>query len=197
VLWDLLGRVHHRDIRDVTIEQFAKRYHIDLVQAQRVTSLAQSLMAQLVREDPNLEPVQHFLDWAGRLHEIGISIAQGAYHKHSAYILANADMPGFSRQEQAWLSNLVLAQRGKLAKMRAGFDADERLAALAFCLRLAVIFYRSRRNLKLPPLRVSRRNRAFSLQLDAAWLEDHNLIAVALDAERREWSSLGFALELT
>lgn len=197
VLWDLLGRVHHRDIRDVTIEQFAKRYHIDLVQAQRVTLLAQSLMAQLVREDPNLEPVQHFLDWAGRLHEIGISIAQAAYHKHSAYILANADMPGFSRQEQAWLSNLVLAQRGKLAKMRAGFDADERLAALAFCLRLAVIFYRSRRNLKLPSLRVSRRNRVFSLQLDAAWLEDHNLIDVALDAERREWSALGFSLELT
>jgi exopolyphosphatase/guanosine-5'-triphosphate,3'-diphosphate pyrophosphatase len=196
VLWDLLGRVHHRDIRDVTVEQFARRYHLDAVQAQRVTSLAQSLMAQLVREDVNLEAVRHFIDWAGRLHEIGISIAQGAYHKHSAYILANADMPGFSRQEQAWLSNLVLAQRGKLAKMRPGFDADERLASLAFCLRVAVIFYRSRRTLKLPALHASRRGRVFSLDLDPAWLADHSLIAVALDAEREQWSSVGFGLEL-
>ena len=36
VLWDLLGRVHHRDIREVTVEQFAHRYHVDLVQSQRV-----------------------------------------------------------------------------------------------------------------------------------------------------------------
>ena len=197
VLWDLLGRVHHRDIRDVTIEQFARRYHIDLVQAQRVTALAETLMAQLVRDDPDLAPVEHFIDWAGRLHEIGISIAQGAYHKHSAYILANADMPGFSRQEQAWLSNLVLAQRGKLTKMRAGFDADERLAALAFCLRVAVIFYRNRRNLKLPPMRASRRARGFSLQVDAAWLEDHTLIALALEAERDQWKTVGFELQVT
>ena len=194
VLWDLLGRVHHRDIRDVTVEQFAKRHHIDGVQAQRVTALAESLMAQLVHDDTRLEPVEHFLDWAGRLHEVGISIAQGAYHKHSAYILANADMPGFSRQEQAWLSNLVLAQRGKLAKMRPAFEADERLAALAFCLRVAVIFYRSRRTLKLPSLRASLRGRVFSLHLDPAWLEDHSLIAVALDAERTQWASVGFEL---
>jgi exopolyphosphatase/guanosine-5'-triphosphate,3'-diphosphate pyrophosphatase len=196
VLWDLLGRAHHRDIRDLSIEQFARRYHIDLAQAQRVTALAQSLMAQLVHDDTGLEAVQHFLDWAGRLHEIGISIAQGAYHKHSAYILANADMPGFSRQEQAWLSNLVLAQRGKLAKMRAAFEADERLAALAFCLRVAVIFYRSRRSLRLPPLRVSCRARVFTLNVDPAWLEDHTLIGLALEAERAQWASLGFQLNL-
>jgi exopolyphosphatase / guanosine-5'-triphosphate,3'-diphosphate pyrophosphatase len=197
VLWDLLGRVHHRDIRDVTVEQFAKRHHVDGVQAQRVASLTQSLMDQLVREDPQLEPVRHFLDWAGRLHEVGISIAQGAYHKHSAYILANADMPGFSRQEQAWLSNLVLAQRGKLAKMRAAFEADARLATLAFCLRVAVIVYRSRRTLKLPPLRASRRGKTFRLELEPAWLADQTLIALALDAERPQWASVGFALELS
>ena len=33
-------------------------------------------------------------------------------------------------------------------RMRAAFDDDPRLATLAFCLRLAVIFYRSRRSLK-------------------------------------------------
>jgi exopolyphosphatase / guanosine-5'-triphosphate,3'-diphosphate pyrophosphatase len=136
------------------------------------------------------------LGWAARLHEIGISIAQGAYHKHSAYILANADMPGFSRQEQGWLSNLVLAQRGKLAKMRAAFADDPRLASLAFCLRLAVIVYRSRRALELPRLRASRSGRTLRLEIEGRWLSEHTLVAMALDAERSQWDSVGLALEV-
>src|SRR6185503_7091289 len=127
VLWDLLGRTHHRDIRAVTIDQFVHRYRVDQAQSQRVGRLAMALLAELDTEkDEDLAARKADLDWAGKLHEIGISISQGAYHKHSAYILANADMPGFSRQAQAWLSNLVLAQRGKLTKMRPAFDEDPR-----------------------------------------------------------------------
>jgi exopolyphosphatase/guanosine-5'-triphosphate,3'-diphosphate pyrophosphatase len=195
VLWDLLGRVHHRDIREVTVEQFVHRYHVDIVQSQRVATLAHELLKQLDDKTGELMPLADFLGWAAKLHEIGISIAQGAYHKHSAYILANADMPGFSRQEQGWLSNLVLAQRGKLLKMRAAFDDDPRLAALAFCLRLAVIFYRSRRTLKLPKLKVARRARGFQVEADPAWLAEHSLVALALDAEREQWASVGLSLE--
>ncbi len=195
VLWDLLGRVHHRDIREVTVEQFVRRYHVDAVQSQRVGTLAHDLLRQLDDRTGELTPLADFLDWAAKLHEIGITIAQGAYHKHSAYILANADMPGFSRQEQGWLSNLVLAQRGKLSKMRAAFDDDPRLAALAFCLRLAVIFYRSRRSLKLPKISVSRKARSFRLEVDSAWLDLHSLVALALEAEREQWASVGIALE--
>jgi exopolyphosphatase/guanosine-5'-triphosphate,3'-diphosphate pyrophosphatase len=195
VLWDLLGRVHHRDIRDVTVDQFVHRYHVDIVQSQRVGALARELLKDLDDKTGELMPLADDLVWAAKLHEIGISIAQGAYHKHSAYILANADMPGFSRQEQGWLSNLVLAQRGKLSKMRAAFDDDPRLAALAFCLRLAVIFYRSRRTLKLPKMKVSRKAKGFRLEVETAWLNENSLVALALDAEREQWGSVGFALE--
>jgi exopolyphosphatase/guanosine-5'-triphosphate,3'-diphosphate pyrophosphatase len=196
VLWDLLGRVHHRDIREVTVDQFARRYHVDGPQVQRVGGLAQQLRRQLAGEDDSLEALGDFLDWAARLHEIGISIAQGAYHKHSAYILANADMPGFSRQEQGWLSNLVLAQRGKLSKMRAAFDDDPRLAALAFCLRVAVIFHRSRRTLKLPRIRARAGPGEFRLEVEPAWLDEHTLIAIALQAEVEQWKSVGIRLAL-
>ena len=196
VLWDLMGRVHHRDIREVTVDQFLRRYHIDQAQSQRVGNLARSFLRGLEDKGGELEGAAPFLDWAVKLHEIGISIAQAAYHKHSAYILANADMPGFSRQEQGYLSNLVLAQRGKLSKMRAAFDDDPRLAALAFCLRLAVIFYRSRRSLKLPRLKVARKAKGLRLEIEAKWLADQTLIALALDAEREQWDSVGLALEI-
>ena len=196
VLWDLLGRVHHRDIREVTVDQFVRRYHVDLAQTQRVARLAQDLRRGLEASAGELQSLTQFLDWGVKLHEIGISIAQAAYHKHSAYILANADMPGFSRQEQGWLSNLVLAQRGKLSKMRAAFDDDPRLAALAFCLRLAVIFYRSRRSLALPRLKLERAGRGWRLEIAGAWLESHSLVAVALDHEKDEWESVGLDLEV-
>ena len=196
VLWDLLGRVYHRDIREVTVDQFARRYHVDQVQSQRVGRLAHDLFHQL---EPVLDEKgaseRMFLDWACRLHEIGISIAQGAYHKHTAYILANADMPGFSRQEQGWLSNLVLSQRGRLSKMREAFDDDPALATLAVCLRLAVILHRSRRTLRLPALRLGRRGTGFRLEVGGDWLAKNTLVAIALEAERAEWDSVGMAFE--
>jgi exopolyphosphatase/guanosine-5'-triphosphate,3'-diphosphate pyrophosphatase len=193
VLWDLLGRVHHRDIREVTVDQFAQTYHVDIAQADRVREVALQLLKDIA-PDASDQAVS-FLDWASRLHEVGISIAQAAYHKHSAYILAYADMPGFSRQEQGYLSNLVLAQRGKLSKMREAFDDDPRLATLAFCLRTAVILHRSRRPLQLPRLRAEARPSGYGLRIGKDWLEDHTLVALALDEEREEWKSVGLALE--
>ncbi len=195
VLWDLLGRVHHRDIRVVTVEQFARRYHVDAPQATRVAAHARALLDDLERG--GLAAGHHeFLDWAARLHEIGMSIAQGAYHKHSAYILANADMPGFSRQEQAWLSNLVLAQRGKLSKMRSAFEDDPALAAPAFCLRPAVMGRRRRGAVVVPMFVIAREAGRWRLRLDRDWLEQHTLVAAALDHERDEWKSVGYELEV-
>jgi len=194
VLWDLLGRVHHRDIREVTIDQFAQTYHVDVAQAERVRDLALKLLHQMAPDAS--EDLVSFLDWAARLHEIGMSIAQGDYHKHSAYILAYADMPGFSRHEQGYLSNLVLAQRGKLAKMREPFDDDPRLATLAFCLRVAVIFYRSRRAFHLPRIEAEAQADRYRLRIEREWLDDHGLVAIALEAERALWDSVGLGLEL-
>ena len=194
VLWDLLGRVHHRDIREVTVDQFAQTHHVDVAQAKRVRDLALQLLHDLAPDAS--EQLVSFLDWAARLHEVGMSIAHGAYHKHSAYILAFADMPGFSRLEQGYLSNLVMAQRGKLAKMREAFDDDPRLASLAFCLRVAVIFYRSRRGFTLPKLSAETRESGFRLRIQRDWLEDHTLVWHALDEEREQWRSVGLELEL-
>ena len=194
VLWDLLGRVHHRDIREVTVDQFMQTYHVDAAQAQRVRDLSLQLLKDIAPDAS--EQLVIFLDWASRLHEVGVSIAQAAYHKHSAYILAFADMPGFSREEQGYLSNLVMAQRGKLSKMRETFEDDPRLATLAFCLRVAVIFHRSRRAVQLPKLRAEARPNGYRMRIPQDWLEDHTLVAHALDGERDEWKSVGIELEL-
>jgi exopolyphosphatase/guanosine-5'-triphosphate,3'-diphosphate pyrophosphatase len=200
VLYDLLGRSHHEDIRDATVSQFARRYHVDVLQAERVGALALRFLGQLVEKFDARENEDHYrlmrrLQWAAQLHEIGISIAQSAFHKHSAYIVGNADMPGFSRQEQQWLAVLVLAQRGKLNKVAATLKQDDELLLLAFCLRLAVLLYRSRRAIDLKQFSMTTTSDGFRLTLKPGWLAGHSLTEYGLKAESGEWSAQGIAFE--
>ena len=103
------------------------------------------------------------------LHEIGISVAHSGYHKHTAYILANADMPGFSKKEQARLSLLTLAQRGNLGKLQGQLKNAEDYM-LAMSLRLAVLFYRNRSDIDLPALHGRFSGTKFHLAIDPDWL---------------------------
>jgi len=196
VLYDLLGRFHDRDMRDSTVAQFMKRYHVDTGQALGVDSLAQSLLRQFSGElQAERGYPLHLLSWASRLHEIGLSVAHSGYHKHSAYILQYADMPGFSRMEQAHLSLLVLAHRGTMEKMKGQISSSLDLA-MVMALRLAVLFHRSRSDVRLPPFEARCEGKRFQLGLDTAWLAASPLTAAALMEEVKEWRKLGVALDI-
>lgn len=194
VLYDLLGRVQKHDMREVTARQFMRRYHVDTAQSKRVAELAAKLYRQLreAQSDPHAEQA---LAWAADLHEIGISIAHNGYHKHSAYIIANADMPGFSRMEQSQLARLVLAHRGKLSKLQ-DMTLDPADWDLVFCLRLATLFCRSRTDLDLPQFGCEVTESGFRLLLPADLLEQRPLSAAALADEADEWKSIGLRLEV-
>jgi exopolyphosphatase/guanosine-5'-triphosphate,3'-diphosphate pyrophosphatase len=197
VLYDLLGRVQHRDMREATVAQFMRRYHIDPAQADRVKNLAltiyDALKPQNEKED---DPDRVMLEWAARLAETGLSIAHAGYHKHSAYVLSNADMPGFSRMEQARLARLVLAHRGKLGKVQdAGFEGEDWKLVLA--LRIASLILRSRSDAKLPFLRVAADAGGFAIDLPQSWLDENPLSADALEAEAKHWKAVGMKLEVS
>jgi exopolyphosphatase/guanosine-5'-triphosphate,3'-diphosphate pyrophosphatase len=196
ILYDMLGRFHHHDMRDTTVTQFAKRYHVDARQARRIETLALALLRQLsldLHTDP--EYPLHLLSWAARLHEIGLTVAYSGYHKHSAYILTHADMPGFSRMEQGRLSLLVLAHRGNMEKMK-GQITNSLDLAMVMALRLAVLFHRSRSDVRLPPIEAHYDGKRFQLSLDPEWLADSPLTVEALKEEIKEWKKLGIALDI-
>jgi exopolyphosphatase/guanosine-5'-triphosphate,3'-diphosphate pyrophosphatase len=193
VLYDLLGRVQHADMREATVAQFMRRYHVDAAHAERVRGLALSIFDLLNPEQIESNPDRLMLDWAARLAEVGLSVAHAQYHKHSAYILQHADMPGFSRMEQQRLARLVLAQRGKLGKMQdAGLDGAD--WALVFALRVAALVLRSRIDVKVPLLRVAGDESGYALGLPQAWLEENPLTAAALETEAEHWKSIGMKL---
>jgi exopolyphosphatase / guanosine-5'-triphosphate,3'-diphosphate pyrophosphatase len=197
VLYDLLGRVQHRDMREVTVAQFMRRYHVDTAQAERVRSLCLNIYDALTpggeRDD---DADRMLLDWAARLSEIGLSIAHAQYHKHSAYVLSNADMPGFSRMEQARLARIVLAHRGKLAKIQdANLEGSD--WKLVFALRTASLILRSRTDAKLPFLRVAADAGGFAIDLPQSWLDESPLSAAALEGEADSWKAVGMKLAVS
>ncbi|MDP2879694.1 MAG: exopolyphosphatase [Sulfuricella sp.] len=197
VLYDLLGRFHRHDMRETTVRQFMRRYHVDPVQAGHVGQLGIDLLRQLAGAQPlDLETVLQRLSWAALLHEIGLSIAHSGFHKHSAYIIEHADMPGFSKKEQAQLSRLVLAQRGSLNKA-AQLLPDNEAWAQILALRLAVLFYRSRIDFELPEIRLGWHGSSFELTLSKDWLNRNPLTETALENEAREWKSAGVPLGIS
>lgn len=196
VLYDLLGRYHHEDMREATVNRFIERYEVDRAQALRVATTALEIYQQLrPQEDSENSPLAQFLAWAARLHEIGVSVAHTSHHKHGAYILANADMPGFSKRDQALLALLVLAHRGKLERV-ASLAKDAPEWALIFSLRLAALLHRARDDTPLPEFQVRQGAKGFELALDRQWLTKAPLTAASLEEEVGQWASVGIVFKV-
>ncbi|MEP7328324.1 MAG: Ppx/GppA phosphatase family protein [Betaproteobacteria bacterium] len=186
VLYDLLGRTVQRDSRASTVENFMERYHVDRAHALRVATMARALYLRSARA-PSPEAAQR-LEWAAMLHEIGNTVSHIGYHKHGAYILEHADMPGFSAQEQRQLAVLVLGGRGGLAKA-AQLLPDADFAAQLLALRLAVLLHHARRAIDAPRIALTM-GRPIRFGVPARWLKSHPLTAHLLEKERAEWAAL-------
>lgn len=197
VLYEMLGRMQHHDAREDTVARFKRRYHVDAQQARRVQLLALKLLEQIApRLKMGRESAAHYLTWAARLHEIGMSIAHSGYHKHSAYILENADMPGFSKAEQLLLGLLVRCQRRALTKVPALPPVFDDRCALIMILRLAILLRRSRIDHALPRIGLDWHATGFRLALDAGWLQHNPLTESALAAEADYWKDVDVELAL-
>lgn len=198
VLYELLGRMHHHDTREATVQRFKRRYHTDAQQARRVQMLALKLLGQVSHKLQMEKTVaEQYLTWAARLHEIGISIAHSGYHKHSAYVLENADMPGFSRMEQQMLGLLVRCQRRGMTKVVALPTLLDDRCAMIMALRLAVLMHRNRQDVALPQMKLSwSRSNGFRLSIEPGWLARNALTEAALAAEVVYWRDVGIPLLL-
>jgi exopolyphosphatase / guanosine-5'-triphosphate,3'-diphosphate pyrophosphatase len=192
ILWDMIGRRRKKDIRETTVTQFMKRYHVDTPQARRVERLAKKLYEQFAADD-DLGDGMQLLSWAARLHEIGLSVSHSGFHKHSAYIVSNADMPGFSRMEQQGAAMLVRSHRGSLDRLRDP-QSDTTDWTLLVSLRLAVLMYRSRSGRRLPRIAARKRNSNYKLSIDQGWLETNPLTAAELRDEIAALRRLGVQL---
>jgi exopolyphosphatase/guanosine-5'-triphosphate,3'-diphosphate pyrophosphatase len=198
LLYDLLGRYTDEDARERTVRSMQQRYHVDPVQAERVEATAVELLSQVEEVWSLTDPaIEVLLRWAARLHEIGLDVAHSGYHRHGAYLLANADMAGFPREEQKLLAIMVGGHRRKPAIEEADELAppwDKRAPAMTLMLRLAVLLHRGRSSVALPPIKLLARPDALEMRFPPDWLDDHPLTVADLHVEIEQLKSVGFRL---
>lgn len=189
LLYEMLGQIRHEDVRDRTVQSLMQRFDVDAEQAARVRSTALGLLDQVAEACSLTNPEdRQVLGWAAQLHELGLAIAHSGHHKHGAYVLANADLPGFSRQDQAVLAALVRAHRRKIGDgLFAGFNEADRISVLrlSILLRLAVLLHRGRstQQRELPRLTVDTERRSLQLQFADGQLEKRPLTSAELARE--------------
>ncbi|MGH8149810.1 MAG: exopolyphosphatase [Steroidobacteraceae bacterium] len=187
LLYDMVGRITDEDARERTVRAMQQRYHVDAAQAERVEATALDFLAQTRaawRVDDPLAALA--LKWAARLHEIGLDVSHSGYHRHGAYLLENADMPGFPREEQRLLARLVGGHRRKLSAD--GFDElippwDRGAIFLLLLLRLAVLLHRGRSSTALPPISLTAKPRSLEVRFPGRWLREHPLTSADFQQE--------------
>jgi exopolyphosphatase/guanosine-5'-triphosphate,3'-diphosphate pyrophosphatase len=200
-LYDLLDREQEQtDLRATSVSRLALKFDVDKAQAQRVGKVARQLFLQASEAMSAVESERHLrkLGWAAQLHEMGSLISHSDYHKHGAYILDNADTPGFSMSELHRLSLLVLGHRGKLRKLDLDFE-DEISVRQLFVLRLAVILCHARRDPDLKRLTLQRLPppaAGFVLTCSPEWAQAYPQSAHLLREEVIAWQKTPCSLRL-
>jgi exopolyphosphatase/guanosine-5'-triphosphate,3'-diphosphate pyrophosphatase len=197
LLYDLIGRRGHEDVRERTINALIERYHIDSEQAAAVQQTALNCLAQTPFDTHSY---RHLISWAAQLHEIGLAISHSQFQKHGAYLIEHSDLMGFSQREQLQLAMLVRAHRRKLPLLELEQFRPKRrqiLLSLILVVRLAVLLHQSRLAEQVPALTLKYREDRLQLAFPEGWLEEHPLTLTNLEQEADYLQSVDFRLEFS
>jgi exopolyphosphatase/guanosine-5'-triphosphate,3'-diphosphate pyrophosphatase len=203
VIFDLAARrdaardpEHAHDMRDQTVLDLQRRFMVDIEHAVRVATLADALYASVqprVGDGQSTEQrreLRRELQWAARLHEMGMMVSHHDHHRHSAYLLAHADAAGFSQSQQRRLGELLLAQRGSLRKSEVALGT-EAFAWQVLCLRLAIIKCHARSEVSPTALKLTRHGSEARLAFVRGWAESHPRTMYLLGEEVAAWERGG------
>jgi exopolyphosphatase/guanosine-5'-triphosphate,3'-diphosphate pyrophosphatase len=208
VLYDLVGRIHHEDARDRTIRRMVEQYRVDERQAERVEQTARTLLTAAYRgraaatEENGEGLARKLIRWAARLHEIGRVVSFTGYHKHSAYLVQHADMPGFSEDDQVLLASILRGQRRKLAWTYFDDVAETRrefAKEIAVLFRIAVLLCRARAGatrMADPGVELDLAAGRLTLHVAAGWRMEQPLTAADLDEEGGYLAAAGVTLSV-
>jgi exopolyphosphatase/guanosine-5'-triphosphate,3'-diphosphate pyrophosphatase len=201
VLYDLMQRENSTDLRSSMVMALGNRFAVDLPQAERVQKTALILFKGILDKSlyaPDVASrLEKKLNWAAHLLEIGTRISHSDFHKHGAYILDNADLPGFSMPELHRLSQLILGHRGKLKKLELEMKKPEFVLQL-LSIRMAAILCHARRDPDLKGVVLKKSDtteNGFVIQCKKSWVLQWPQSAHLLREECIAWQKTPWQLE--
>ncbi|AUI65667.1 MULTISPECIES: exopolyphosphatase [Glaesserella] len=190
------------DIRQRTAEALAEQFNIDQAQAERVKTTALRLFDQVShwKNKRQVGELRAILQWASLLHEVGISINHNGVHRHSAYIIANRDLPGFDTEQQNLLATLMRFHlKGfKRYDIKSSNRFQHRdILTLLRLFRLAVLLNRSRQATNIPQqLVLDIDGLDWTLSFEPQFLTQNPLIQADLEEEQKTLQALTLGLIL-
>ena len=185
----------NRDQRRV-VEQMVRRYGVQLAHARKVSQIAQRLFESLQPMHGLPPSFGKLLEASGYLHDIGHYVSDTSHHKHSYYLVANSDLPGFTDSERQMIALLCRYHRKAMPTARHSLfqtlDPDVRRAItlLAPLLRIADSLDRGHEQ-RVADLQVHVHNGAVNLTLQSVTDTDLEMWAVerVADAFRDTYQS--------
>lgn len=195
LLIDILGRHQRQDMRSETVRAMMRQYKVGVRQASRVKKLALELLPNVREHLADVDQAENLIQWAAYLHEIGLSVAHSGHHKHGAYLVMHADMPGFARTEQEVISHLVLNHRRRIRPTEARYGSLTHWP-LVLVLRLACLLNRPRVTQEFPPISLRFQGDKIRVRLSQSWLAQHPLTLEDLEAEKGYWKEIGYKFKL-
>lgn len=199
LLYHLLGRLHHEDVRHRSVSALALRFRARSAHNDEVRSTAAHLFDQVEKDWELKRRHRRYLDWSCALFDIGMAVSYSNYHRHGAYIVRNSDMPGFSQEGQAVLAELLRCQRKRVRRSDFDdFDSQEqrRLQRLATLLRIARRLHRVRAEKSTPHIAVQAKGSSLRLQFPEGWIDQHALIQEDLSQEAELLKAWGIDLRI-
>jgi exopolyphosphatase / guanosine-5'-triphosphate,3'-diphosphate pyrophosphatase len=160
-----------RDQRAV-VEAMAKRYAVNLKHARHVVCLGHRLFDVLQNVHQLPPAAGKLLEAASYLHDIGHYVSGTGHHKHSAYLVANSDLPGFTDKERLTIAALCRFHRKSMPQPRHSFfqllDAESKRTVMCLepLLRLADALDRGHTQ-KVHDLNLSPQNGSVNLLVQA------------------------------
>ncbi|MBA1241387.1 exopolyphosphatase [Pseudomonas japonica] len=197
VLYDLMGRHGHEDVRERTLRSLMDRYHVDLDQAARVEEKALEAFDQVADAWALDDGVwRDLLGWAAKVHEVGLDIAHYHYHKHGSYLIEHSDLAGFSREDQQMLALLVRGHRRNIPRERfADFGENgQKLIRLCVLLRFAILFHHIRGTQEMPQVQLHAGADTLDVAFPEGWLENNPLTQADFALEAEWLARVGFTL---
>jgi exopolyphosphatase / guanosine-5'-triphosphate,3'-diphosphate pyrophosphatase len=176
------------DVRDASVAELQRRFGVDTAQASRVAAVALALFDRAM-PDADAE-TRRELAWGCALHEIGQMVSHHDHHRHSAYLMANIDAPGFSQSQQRRIGELLLGQRGGLRKIEPQL-ASETFAWQVLCLRVAAIKCHARGPADPQALVLRSHGRDAQIVHRPEWAERNPRTVFLLQEEVANWARSG------
>ncbi|CAH6870032.1 guanosine-5'-triphosphate,3'-diphosphate diphosphatase [Vibrio chagasii] len=196
--YEMVDELRQDDIRARTIKSVQSRYQMDVSYGDQVAAAAQALLEQAGGETWVSEPQAGvLLQTAAKLHEIGLTIDFKKGGEHSAYLLQNLDLPGFTRAQKHYLGELTRRYREQLTSLpeqhAVSGTSSKRILRI---LRLAILLTH-RRNPELEPeFTLTADDNNLTLTLSKQWLADNPLTAAELEIESNRQTDIGWPLSI-